>query len=135
MADEPPFVMTAGFSDGATLVAITGDLDLTTVSALAAMLNLALDRRPGRLVLDLSGVPYLDCASSRVIARTAQALPGQQCVIRNPVPMVRRLLELTDLAPLIEDGRPSPSPAADRVAADRPEPGTSADARHGCASR
>lgn len=111
MANESPFVLTAGFAGGAAQVAVSGDLDVTTISTLDDMLSVALDRQPSRIVVDLGDVRYLDCAAARVIAQAAEALPGHRLIILNPVPMVRRLLELTDLAALIDDGQ-EPGPAA-----------------------
>jgi anti-sigma B factor antagonist len=110
MADGPPLVLKARFADGVAQVWVTGDLDLTTVPALADMLTVALDRQPGRLVLNLRRVNYLDCAAARAIATAAEALPGHQLTIRNPAPIVRRLLQLTGLAGLIDDSRPAPEP-------------------------
>jgi anti-sigma B factor antagonist len=110
MADEPPLVLKAHFGNGVAQVHVTGDLDLTTASALADMLAVALDRKPGRLVVDLRGVGYLDCAAARVIAEAARALPGHEVIIRNPLPIVRRLLQLTGLAALIDDARPALEP-------------------------
>ena len=112
MADEPPFVITAGFGDGVTQVAVTGALDIATVQALDEMLSVVLDRQPGRLVIDLSGVPYLGCAAARVIGEAAQALQGHQLLIWEPAPIVRRLLQLTGLATLIEDSHPAPPDGA-----------------------
>lgn len=110
MADEPPLVLKAQFGAGVAQVHVTGDLDLTTAPALADMLAVALDRQPGWLVVNLRGVSYLDCAAARVIAEAAQALPGHQLIIRNPAPIVRRLLELTGVAAVIDDG-PALQPA------------------------
>ena len=108
MADEPPFVLTAEFARRATQVTVTGDLDIATVSRLAEMLTVALARKPGRLIVDLSGVRFMDCASARVIAEAAQALPSHRLTLRHPAPIVRRLLELTGLATLIEAGQGPP---------------------------
>jgi anti-sigma B factor antagonist len=81
--------------DQATVV-ITGELDLTTQAVLAEHLSLALGARPRRLVVDLAGTGFMDCASARVIACARQFLPdGSRLIIRHPSRAVRRVLELT----------------------------------------
>lgn len=55
-------------------------------------------RRPARLVFDMAGVRFADCASARMITGTAAWLPdGNRPVIRSPRPLVRRLLERSGL--------------------------------------
>lgn len=84
---------------GTAMVVIRGELDPTTTPLLCW--HLAQIRRggPQRLVLDLSGVDYMDCAAARLIARTALFLPeGCRPVIQRASPVVLRLLELAGVA-------------------------------------
>jgi anti-anti-sigma factor len=77
-------------------VVITGELDLTTQAMLAERLSLALGARPRRLVLDMAGTGFVDCASAREIASVRQFLPdGRRLIIRHPSRAVRRVFELT----------------------------------------
>ena len=70
--------------------------------------QLAGDARPRRLVLEMSGVDFIDCAAARLIASTGRFLPeGRRPVIRHPSPVLRRLLELTGLAAHCEVDNPS----------------------------
>jgi anti-anti-sigma factor len=88
--------------DGYAHVAISGDLDLTTAAALADQLAKLADLRPTRLVIDMSGVTFLDCASARLLAGASAFLPpGRQLVLTSVRPPVRRLLELTGLAEVV----------------------------------
>ena len=83
---------------GTTTIVIKGELDLVTMPFLAARLALATRDRPGRLVFDLGGTHFIDCASARLIAGAGRWLPGGgRPVIRRPRPSVRRVLELTGL--------------------------------------
>lgn len=101
------FTTEAEFRDGTAELIVRGDADINATSALAEMLTFALGKHPRHLVLDLSGVEFLDCAAAGVIADAAQALPPGRFTIRAPSQPAARLLELTDLAFLIEDAEPT----------------------------
>ncbi|HEX4063600.1 MAG TPA: STAS domain-containing protein [Streptosporangiaceae bacterium] len=97
-----------GFHGEAAEVSVVGDLDITTASTLDEMLALTLGKRPSHVVLDLSQADFLDCAAARAIAGAAQSMPaGHRLTIQNPALAVRRLLQLTGLAGLIESGVPA----------------------------
>jgi anti-sigma B factor antagonist len=84
---------------GTVTVVIGGDLDLVTAPLLSRHLAPALDDGPQRLVFDMAGVEFIDCAALRLIASTRRCLPaGRQPVIRHPNAAVRRMLRLTGLA-------------------------------------
>jgi anti-anti-sigma factor len=86
----------------ATLV-LAGELDLLAVPALAGQLVSALNARPGRLVFDLAGVTFLDCAAARLIARAGEHLvPPGQPVLTGCRPAVRRVFGLAGLARYVE---------------------------------
>ena len=100
---QVPVFQTAIGDDGRVYIKISGELDITTVPDLAGHLARLADLRPTRLFIDMSGVSFLDCASARLLADTAAFLPpGRQPVITSVRPTVRRLLELTGLAGIIQ---------------------------------
>jgi anti-anti-sigma factor len=83
----------------ATLV-ITGELDLISVPELTWHLEQLLARlptgAPGRLVFDLTRVPFIDVATARLISEATRSRPAAgPPVIRRPGPGVRRVLALT----------------------------------------
>ena len=83
----------------ATLV-ITGELDLISVPELTWHLGQLLAQlpagAPGRLVFDLTGVPFIDVATARLISEATRTRPDAgPPVIRRPGPGVRRVLALT----------------------------------------
>jgi anti-anti-sigma factor len=89
--------------DGSACLEISGELDVTTIPALTRQLARLADLRPGRLVIDLSGLAYLDCASASLLASTAALLPaGRSLVLASARPEVRRLLQVTGLAGRVE---------------------------------
>jgi anti-sigma B factor antagonist len=102
---KPPVVFqTAVDEDGRVRLKISGDLDITTGPALTDQLATLADLRPAGLVIDLSGVTFLDCASARLLAGMAALLPPDQPPVLTSVrPAVRRLLELLGLPMRIAD--------------------------------
>jgi anti-anti-sigma factor len=68
-------------------VAVRGELDLATVGTLEAELN----RPPGPIVLDLSGVSFIDSAGLTLLLRTTR----NGCAIGNVSPAVSRLFRVT----------------------------------------
>lgn len=67
---------------GATVVSPEGDIDLSRSPALRATLRQAQSAKPGRLVVDLSGVDYMDSSG---VATLVEAL---QMARRNNTKMV-----------------------------------------------
>ena len=80
------------------VLALTGDLDFFETGRFLEQAVLAVDNRTERLVLDLAGVTFLDCAGIRALATAASfASSGCPVIIRSLSPMARRILELLDL--------------------------------------
>lgn len=99
MPDRSSFTMHTAVNGTGVVVTLGGDLDLTNAAALGRALAGLGETPPARLVLDMAGVDCLDCAAARVIAAAVQSLPGPRpVVIRDPSPIVRRLLEVSGLA-------------------------------------
>lgn len=84
---EPPFTLTAG-PDGRSLLA--GELDLCWVDTFARIVAAAPSDAP--LVVDLSGVEFIDHRALLVLARAAS--PSRPVRLRHAGPMPRKILEL-----------------------------------------
>jgi anti-anti-sigma factor len=94
------FVVEAG--DDATVVFVRGDLDATGAPALRAQLVSTIELAPPRVVLDLSGVDFVDSLGlSMLVAahRRAEEL-GIEFVLARPSPASRRVFEITRLTDL-----------------------------------
>jgi anti-anti-sigma factor len=77
---------------------LTGDLDLSETAGFLGQAALAVDNRIERLVLDLAGVTFLDCAGVRALAMAASFAPsGCPVIIRSLSPAARRIFKLLDL--------------------------------------
>ena len=89
---------------GSSLV-LCGDLDLAETGGFLEQAALAVDDRAERLVFDLAGVTFLDCAGIRAPSIAACLAPsGCTVIICSLSPMARRIVELLglDLANLPE---------------------------------
>jgi anti-anti-sigma factor len=76
---------------------VAGELDIATGDQLRAALVHALSASP-TVVLDLSGVTFVDVAGLRAILETAESLNGHGPLAVANAPLVTRLLELVGLA-------------------------------------
>ncbi|WP_229074699.1 STAS domain-containing protein [Actinoplanes sp. DH11] len=87
--------------EGETLVlAPEGDLDVANAAVLREALQQIVERRDcSRLDVDMSAVTFLDSSALGVLvaARRAAEAHGITLRMRNPGPMVRMVLEVTNL--------------------------------------
>lgn len=87
-------------SEGEVVLALAGELDPHTAPQLDSELEaLTGGDGPSRVVLDLTGMTFLDSAGLRVIISGQKALAesGADLVLRHPNDTARRLLEITGL--------------------------------------
>jgi anti-sigma B factor antagonist len=87
-------------ADGGTaLVHVSGELDLSTSAQLEDELEGVIRGASGTLILDLSGLAFLDSTGLRSLWRTRQAArsSGGRLVIRSPSEQVMRVLRVTKL--------------------------------------
>jgi anti-anti-sigma factor len=92
------------FTDGAehtttATVRLSGELDLAARHMLREHLAQLAEKQIERLVVDLAGVSYMDCGTAEILLDVARSTlpPGVKPVFRNPQPVVRRLLEISNL--------------------------------------
>ncbi len=95
-------VTEAADSDVATIVSVTGEVDILTAPQLGVVLNrlLAEDRS---VIIDLSAVTFLDSSGLAVLLRANQASRGAGSAFRLAAPLpeaVARLFEMTSVMDL-----------------------------------
>jgi anti-sigma B factor antagonist len=112
----------AGPNANRNVVWLRGEYDISTETALSHTMAqaMALDERD--LVVDLSGVQFMDAATIGVFIRTRNDLRLQfrSLTLRSCSRFARRLLDLCDLTDLLD-----PPPVATRIARRVPALGTS----------
>lgn len=85
---------------GATAVGVlAGEIDLASVESLEAAIAATEATAAKDVVLDMSGVTFLDSSGLRVLVTANERLSatGGRLVIRRPSPSVMRVLEITGL--------------------------------------
>jgi anti-sigma B factor antagonist len=93
---QPFSVLVTTDGDRAT-VAFSGELDLSGVDRARRAIEEAEGSATGLLVLDLSGLDFIDSTGLEVMLRAARRAhdEGRRLIVQRPSTYVRRLLELT----------------------------------------
>jgi anti-sigma B factor antagonist len=85
--------------NGTAVIGLSGDLDMTSLKQARAAIDAALASHPRRVILDASGLDYMDSSGIALLARVTQMTHEVQ--VRNPTPIVRQLIELTGLSQIL----------------------------------
>jgi anti-anti-sigma factor len=101
--DVPLFDVTSETKGQSALVTLTGDFDLQVAGHVAEELTRLEAGAPDLLVLDLSGLSFMDSSGMGVVAAAhARALDaGRRFVVVRPPFSVRRAFELSNLNQVI----------------------------------
>jgi len=91
-------IVVADDSSGAAVVAVSGEIDISNFGKFHAAASSALVDR-SQLILDLSGVTFIDSAGVNVLVHLASHEASVQ--LRTPSSPVRRVIELTGLARIL----------------------------------
>lgn len=86
--------------DGVSVARVRGEIDLSNADSIFSTLARAGAPATDGLIVDLSGVDYLDSAGVRLLFRLARALGEANRTLRTVVPgdaTIRRVLELANM--------------------------------------
>lgn len=103
--------------DGAAIIDVRGELDVTTVNGFRALLVDTITRqKPARVVVDMMHVTFMDSTGigALVVGYNTARDVGADFIIRNPSPFVLRQLHITGLTDVF--GLPSSTESANRRA-------------------
>jgi anti-anti-sigma factor len=95
--DRAELRVSVAHGDDETIVAIAGELDMSTAERLSGAVNEELRQAPGRIVLDLADLTFCDSlglGTLVVLSRTARS-QETYLVVRNPSPFFSRMLDVT----------------------------------------
>jgi anti-anti-sigma factor len=93
MTSTPLAVTSGRRPDGVTVLTAVGEIDMTNTAVLAT----ALDQVPGRIVVDVTGVDYLDSAGLSVLFSHADRIEVVAGSLLEPVLTISGLGEITTI--------------------------------------
>jgi anti-anti-sigma factor len=98
------FRITLSFAGEQAVLGVSGELDMVSSPELAAMVSAVLDCGHASVVLDLAELDFMDASGLGIIAVSADRLGSfsGRLTIRSPSAMVRRMLDVTGLAEVVE---------------------------------
>lgn len=110
---EPPLQIDVSAHGAKVTVIVAGELDITTATSMSRRLMAIGAAHPERLVLDLSGLAFIDVGGARALDETYKALTNEcPIIVRQPRPSVRKIFELTGLMEMSPSRNTKPIPAA-----------------------
>ena len=134
--NEPALTIKTSRDGPVCTLTLSGDLDFSQADGFLQQAAQAVDGRTERLVLDLAGVRFLDCAGVRALALATRFVPrGCPVVVRSLSPVARRILELVGLdlehpAELSPGQQPPAGQWHAAVSAQEPRPGGAGQPGH-----
>ncbi len=101
---EGPLRVDASNQEGQLVLVLAGELDPHTAPVLRDRIDQTLTPDTATLVLEVSGLRFIDSSGLRVIigAHKEMAGRGGRLILRSPTDTTRRLLEITGLDDHIE---------------------------------
>jgi anti-sigma B factor antagonist len=99
MSERPEFSVTVSSHDSEMVVAVHGEIDLHTAPQLDDAVDTALRAHTPGIVIDLSGVKFIDSAACHALVRARNGADHRRIrlVLRGASREARRVLEMTKL--------------------------------------
>jgi stage II sporulation protein AA (anti-sigma F factor antagonist) len=111
-------------ADGVFVVALVGELDLVSADELETRLEALIAASNVRLVIDLSGVDFVDSSGLNLFVTTARAAEahGGRLLLAAPTPNIARVFEVVQIAESVSV-EPTVGLALGRIGAEASSPG------------
>ena len=84
---------------GAQIVILSGELDSSNAASLQERMAAITAHHPQQLIFDLTGLRFMDSAGIAVLIGAATQVKSVS--VRNPSPIIRRVLETTGLSSVL----------------------------------
>jgi anti-anti-sigma factor len=85
---------------GGPVIAVSGDLDISSVPELRRAVDAVAAAHPEELTFEMGGLRFMDSAGIAVLLAAAGSVPSVR--LRNPTHAVRRVIELTGLTEILK---------------------------------
>ena len=97
------FSCLASVDHGEAVLAVNGELDMSTAPELSRSLAGVLDQHPQRVTLEIGGLDFIDSTGLTLLVRTSKELKAHDGALQlaHPTPPVRRVLEIVGLDGLL----------------------------------
>jgi anti-sigma B factor antagonist len=92
-------IETSSDPSGTPVVVVRGDLDMSNADALKQTVASIAAGKPNALIIDFSGLRFMDSAGIAVLVDAASQVPTVR--LRHPSAAVRRVIEITGLTAII----------------------------------
>jgi anti-sigma B factor antagonist len=86
-------------SGGIPVLALSGDLDISSADGFRKKVENVVGSRPERLVFDLSGLHFMDSSGIAVMVYAANNVAAVE--LRHPSAIIRRVVEATGLSEIL----------------------------------
>jgi anti-sigma B factor antagonist len=86
--------------DGAVVIVLTGELDISNTHEARAELRPVLDQPPPSTIIDVSGLEFMDSSGLALLLQYAQQCEDVRLV--NPTSVVRRIIQASGLASVLD---------------------------------
>jgi anti-anti-sigma factor len=90
--------------DGAVVLALAGELDVSNAAALRGRVDAVLALAPSGIVFDLSDLQFMDSSGIAVLVLAANEVGNVE--LRDPSSIVRRIVHATGLAEILKMNPP-----------------------------
>ncbi len=99
----PVLISRTTFDHDHAVIAVSGELDMSTAPDLSDALADVVDRHPRDLTVDLADLAFIDSTGLTVLVRASKQLRDHDATLRlaSPTPSVRRVLEIVGLDHLL----------------------------------
>jgi anti-sigma B factor antagonist len=103
-SDQPLVISTAAHSEQIFVVSLRGDLDLATAGDLLPTLTGLLDRGKISVIIDVSGLEFIDSSGLNALAVGARTLKanGAAIAVAAPPEQIARVFEVVRLADYVD---------------------------------
>jgi anti-anti-sigma factor len=101
---DAPLRIDTVLTDESALVAITGDLDISSVHGFIGALEAVAKLSVPLVIVDISGATFIGATgiSALIRGRNSFRAEGRNLVVRSPTRIARKLFELCDLLDLVD---------------------------------
>jgi anti-sigma B factor antagonist len=81
---------------GTPIIRIAGEVDMSNAALVGEAVDVVVVRRPERIVFDLGDLEFMDSSGLAMLLNVAAQIDTVE--LRSPLPLLRRVIELTGLS-------------------------------------